>query len=237
MATLQAFGARSIVRVLRVEDVEPETTQGLPQPSRYRMRITAALAALLFAFAAHAQNTITFTAQTTTGDGSVVPALTWSTAPPATSCAATGDPAWTGPKAASGTQTLAAITSSATYNLACTWAADNKATLTWTAPTKNTDGSNLTDLASFRAYWGTVAGVWPNQAPVPGGASATTFVVTPLTPATWNFTVTAVNAAGKESAMAAAVQKTITATGPSQSKTVGIVVNPVPLAVTGLAVQ
>jgi hypothetical protein len=183
-----------------------------------------------------AQNTITFTAQTTTGDGSVVPVLTWSTAPAATSCNATGDAAWSGSKAASGTQTLAAITSSATYNLTCTWPADNKATLSWTPPTKNTDGSNLTDLAGFRAYWGTAAGVWPNQANVPGGASATTFVVTPLAPATWNFTVTALNAAGKESSMAVAVSKVISATAPSQSKTVGIVVNPVPLPVTGLSV-
>ncbi len=201
-------------------------------------RLTLVLSALRLALAGPvaAQNTITFTAQTTTGDGSVVPALTWSTSPPASSCNATGAANWAGAKTVSGTQTLPAITQSATYNLTCTWPADNKATLSWVAPTQNTDGSPLTDLAGFRAYWGTTAGVWPNQANVPGGAGVTTFVVTPLAPATWNFTVTALNAAGKESAMAMAVQKTISAAAPSQSKTVGIVVNPVPNAVSGLGV-
>lgn len=50
--------------------------------------------------------------------------------------------------------------------------------LTWTAPTKNADGTPLTDLAAFRMYIGTAPGVYPptptgviaatNPAPVPG---------------------------------------------------------------------
>jgi hypothetical protein len=91
----------------------------------------------VFSVSANAQAaspTLTFTAQTTTGNGSVVPALTWATSPAAQSCTASGDPAWTGTKAAAGTQTLAAITSSKTYQLVCTWPGDTTATISWTDP-------------------------------------------------------------------------------------------------------
>ncbi len=35
------------------------------------------------------------------------------------------------------------------------------ATLSWTPPTQNTDGSPLTDLAGYRVYWGTSSGNYP----------------------------------------------------------------------------
>lgn len=95
---------------------------------------------------AFAQRTIDFSANTTTGDGRVVPVLTWSTSPPAASCTASGQ--WSGEKGPSGTETLPPITSSATYNLSCTWPGDSIATVSWTLPTTNCDGSPLTDLAS-----------------------------------------------------------------------------------------
>src|SRR5438477_5923085 len=110
--------------------------------------ICAAL--LLLATAVSAQNSITFTAQTVSGDGSVVPALTWSTAPVATGCTASGAANWTGAKGPSGAQTLAAITSSATYNLTCNWPADTTATVTWTNPVQNTDSTPYTDPLSVR---------------------------------------------------------------------------------------
>lgn len=110
------------------------------------MRIVAAIALSLLALPALAQRTIQFSANTTTGDGQVVPVLTWSTSPPAQSCTASGQ--WEGEKPPSGTETLPPITSSATYNLSCTWPGDSIATLSWSLPTTNCNGSPVTDLAS-----------------------------------------------------------------------------------------
>src|SRR5438876_7399482 len=80
---------------------------------------------------------------------------------------------------------------------------------TWTAPTTNTDGSPLTDLASYRVYYGT------GSAPCPGPsffqvASSTSsppanqtvsFRLTGLSAGTTNFVaITAVDTGGMESA-------------------------------------
>ena len=35
-----------------------------------------------------------------------------------------------------------------------------KTTLSWDAPTTNTDGTPLTDLAGYRVYWGTINGTY-----------------------------------------------------------------------------
>lgn len=193
--------------------------------------VLIALVAIGYANRADAQaaGTITFTTQTTTGDGSVVPLLTWSTAPAATSCTASGD--WTGTKAAAGTETLAAITQSRTYNLTCTWPGDTQATLSWTPPTTNTDGSALTDLASYVIYYGTTASNLNQQVNVANPAT-TSRVVTGLTPATWFFAMTAINARAVESARTGTVSKTISAA--TASRSVGITVNPRPNAPTGV---
>lgn len=106
----------------------------------------------VFALEAEAQRTIDFSANTTTGDGQVVPVLTWETSPPAASCEASGQ--WSGEKGPSGSETLPPITSSATFNLTCTWQGDSLATVSWAVPTTNCDGSPLTDLASIVIRYG-----------------------------------------------------------------------------------
>jgi hypothetical protein len=80
-------------------------------------------------------------------------------------------------------------------------------TLTWKAPTTNTDGSSLTDLASYNVYMGATAA---NLLPV-GKVTAptTTFTTSPLTVGSYTFTVTAVNLSGVESAQAALVTTTV----------------------------
>lgn len=193
--------------------------------------VLLALGAIAYANRADAQTagTITFTAQATTGDGSVVPVLTWSTSPAATSCAASGD--WTGAKAPAGTETLAAVTASKTYNLTCTWPGENSATLRWTAPTQNTDGSALTDLAGYRIYYGTSATAL-NQTISVTNAAALQRVVQPLVPGTWFFAMTAINARDVESVRTATVSKVISSA--TASRSVGITVNPRPSPPTGL---
>lgn len=188
---------------------------------------------------------LTFTAQTTTGAGSVVPVLTWSTTPAAQSCTASGDAAWIGAKAAAGTQTLAAITSSKTYQMTCVWPGDTTATLTWVAPTQNTDGTALAKCASQ-----TVTGPCLRSFTVHRGASATalsdarnvddrnatTYAWTGLTAGTHFFAVKAVNGDGVSSDISNVASKAITTTQ-NVNRSVAITVNPQPNAPTGLTVE
>lgn len=200
-------------------------------------KILLSLALALGVSSAIAQTTptITFGANVTTGNGSVTPVLTWSTTPAAQSCTATGD--WSGSKAASGTQTLTAITKSATYNLSCTWQGDNTITLKWTPPTTNTDGSTLTDLAGYKVYYGTSPTMSVNTIK-DVGPSSSSVTLGPLAAGTWYMVMSAYNAAGVESdkVPVPVLSKTLTAST-STSKTVGIVVNPVPLAPTNVTVE
>ena len=71
-------------------------------------------------------------------------------------------------------------------------------TLTWTAPTANTDGSPLTDLNGYRIYYGTSSGVYPNQVQV-DNPGVTSFVIENLAPNTYYFVSTSINSVGVES--------------------------------------
>ena len=64
--------------------------------------------------------------------------------------------------------------------------------ITWTAPTKNCDGTPLTDLAGYRLRWGTA------QHEI-ASAGATGYTVPNLRPGRWWVSVAAYNAQGAES--------------------------------------
>lgn len=188
--------------------------------------------------AAQTTPTLTFTPQTTTGNGSVIPVLTWSTQPTGATCAAAGDTAWAGSKAASGTQTLAAITSSKTYNLTCVWSGtDNqRVTLNWIPPTLNTDGSTLTDLKGHKVY----TSLQPTLTPLVGsvqnlGPGATSTIIGPLTSGTYYFGVRATNSLDVDSDMSNVVSKVVGST--SVTRQVSIVVNPVPMPPSNFRVE
>ena len=87
-------------------------------------------------------------------------------------------------------------------------AAVGSATLSWVAPTENTDGSPLTDLAGYKVHWGQQSGSYSNSATVmnPG---ITTYVVENLTGGTHFFAVTALNEALTESTFSNEASKTI----------------------------
>jgi hypothetical protein len=86
--------------------------------------------------------------------------------------------------------------------------ATGSATLSWTPPTTNSDGSPLTDLAGYRIYWGTTAGSYPNSATLTN-AGLTSYVIGNLVPGTYFFVATAVNSVGAESAFSSPASKTI----------------------------
>ena len=81
-------------------------------------------------------------------------------------------------------------------------------TLSWTAPTKNTDGTALTNLAGYRVHYGTSAGSYTNSVQLPN-KSLTSVVIEDLTPARWYFAVKAYNTSGVESTFSGSVSKLI----------------------------
>ena len=86
--------------------------------------------------------------------------------------------------------------------------AGGSATLTWTPPTTNTNGTPLTNLAGYRVRWGTAAGNYPNAVTLNNPGLAT-YVVGNLAPGTYYFVVTALNSSGVESQFSNMASKTI----------------------------
>ncbi len=71
-------------------------------------------------------------------------------------------------------------------------------TLSWTPPTQNEDGTQLTDLAGYWIYWGTTPGSYPDSVKI-DNPGLTSYVVENLVPGTYEFVATSFNASGIES--------------------------------------
>ncbi|HLZ99666.1 MAG TPA: putative Ig domain-containing protein [Steroidobacteraceae bacterium] len=82
------------------------------------------------------------------------------------------------------------------------------ATLNWTPPTTNTDGSPLTDLSGFIIYYGTSASSLSQQISLTDPASSS-YVVPSLTAGTWYFAVKATTTSGVDSGFSNTASKTI----------------------------
>jgi Putative Ig domain len=78
------------------------------------------------------------------------------------------------------------------------------ATLNWSPPLQNDDGTPLMDLAGYRVYYGDAPGNLSRWIGIANPAAVGT-TVTGLTPGTWYFAVSSVNAAGLESLRSPAV--------------------------------
>jgi hypothetical protein len=101
-----------------------------------------------------------------------------------------------------------ATASLASFAIAVTAISNGAATLNWTPPTRNTDGTSLSNLAGYRIYYGTSSGTL-NQTISISNASVSTYIVENLSPATYYFAVKAYNSTGVESALSNKVSKTI----------------------------
>ena len=82
------------------------------------------------------------------------------------------------------------------------------ATLSWSAPTKNIDGSPLTNLAGYVVRYGTSNTALNSKISV-ASATATGVEISSLSPGNWVFAVSAINAANVESQLSTIVGKKI----------------------------
>ena len=70
--------------------------------------------------------------------------------------------------------------------------------MSWVAPELNEDGSQLTDLAGFKVYYGTAIDAMDSVETI-DNPSVTTYLVENLHAGTWFFKVRAFDTAGNES--------------------------------------
>src|ERR1700690_405152 len=89
-----------------------------------------------------------------------------------------------------------------------TSAAAGTASLSWTRPTENTNGSPLTNLAGYVIRYGTSSTALNNKITV-ASARATGVEITNLSRGNWHFAVSAINTTNVESQFSAIVGKTI----------------------------
>lgn len=148
-------------------------------------------------------------------------ALTWSIANrPAWASFNTTTGALTGTPSASNVGTFSNITITASdgtnrtslraFNIAVTAAGSNNgsATLSWTPPTRNTNGSTLSNLAGYRIYYGTSANSLTRTVQV-SNAGLARYVISDLSPATYYFSVRAYTSGGTESANSNVISKVV----------------------------
>jgi hypothetical protein len=96
----------------------------------------------------------------------------------------------------------------APFGITVTQGGSGTATLAWDAPTENTNGTPLTNLAGFHIYYGTSA-VHLNQMVQISNSGVTSYVVSSLTSGTWYFSINAYTEAGIESAVSNVASLTI----------------------------
>jgi hypothetical protein len=96
----------------------------------------------------------------------------------------------------------------AAFAINVTEMANGSATVSWTAPTENTNGTALTNLAGYVISYGTSSSALNQQVKV-ANAGITTYVVSNLSPGTWYFTVTAYSASNTQSAPSGTASYTV----------------------------
>jgi hypothetical protein len=95
------------------------------------------------------------------------------------------------------------------FSINVTETASGSATLSWTPPTQNLDGTTLTDLAGYEVRYGQDAGDLGTRVSLTN-PSINTYVIENLTAGAWYFAVSAVNARGVTSPLSNTASKTIT---------------------------
>jgi hypothetical protein len=83
-----------------------------------------------------------------------------------------------------------------------------RASLSWTPPTRNTDGSTLTNLAGYRINYGTSSSSLSKTITV-ANAGVSSYVVENLSAGTWYFAIKAYTSTGTESSLSTVRSKTV----------------------------
>jgi len=109
-------------------------------------------------------------------------------------------------RASDGTNTVPLPTFSITVTAAGT--TTGSATLRWTPPTLNEDGTPIETLSGYRVYYGTSTSNLTQVLTI-ANAGVTSAVIQNLTPATWYFALKAYNSANVESSFSNIASKTI----------------------------
>ena len=94
------------------------------------------------------------------------------------------------------------------FSIEVTQAALGSMTLNWSAPTENSDGTVLTNLAGFNIYYGTSPGNYTHQVRI-DNPSINTYLVENLLPKTYYVVATAFNNSGIESTYSNVATKTV----------------------------
>ena len=131
-----------------------------------------------------------------------VPAMltvTWNAAG-ASDCTASGG--WNGSKTASGSEQVMGQVGATAFYLSCI-GTPGPVTVTWTNPSKNTDGSNYTDAKHTEVYRATSAAQLPSASGVSVAHPATQYVFSALTVGLHHVATRAVNQAGTKSELSA----------------------------------
>jgi hypothetical protein len=166
--------------------------------------------------------TVTVTATPSTITAGSRTQISWSTTN-ATSCTGSGD--WTGNQALSGAKNTGALSSDEVFALTCTGPGGTasqsatvtvatappttgEATLSWSPPTTNTNGTPVIPLAGYHVYYQNGAS-GTRQSVVVSGGNTTSFEIGGLTTGTWYFQVAADAADGTEGPPSSIGQLTI----------------------------
>jgi hypothetical protein len=108
----------------------------------------------------------------------------------------------------SATASLPAFSISVTATAATT--GSGTATVKWVAPTENSDGTALTNLAGYTVYYGTDASTLTQAQSVQVSNPATlSYTVSGLTSGTWYFAVASYTTSGQASTLSTVSSKTI----------------------------
>jgi hypothetical protein len=110
--------------------------------------------------------------------------------------------------ASDGTASASLPAFSITVNAASKTSSTGSATLSWTAPTTNTNGSPLTDLSGYTVYYGTSASSLTQTVQLTDPTDVS-YTIQNLAAGTWYFGVTALASDGTQSSMSNVASKTI----------------------------
>ncbi|MEL7535612.1 MAG: putative Ig domain-containing protein [Pseudomonadota bacterium] len=95
------------------------------------------------------------------------------------------------------------------FSITVVQSATGSITLSWSAPTENSDGTPLNDLAGYKIYYGTQSGNYTTTIDV-NDAGLTAYVIEELVAGTYYIVATSVNSAGVESLFSAEVTEQVT---------------------------